>query len=251
MSQVPIALQMYTVRDDAANDFAGTLQKVAETGYVGVELAGTGGMPATALRALLQDLGLQIAGSHVSLQALEGDLNTALDYNSDLGNPRIVCPWLPVERRNEEGYQALADSLNRVGSACKSRGMELLYHNHDFEFDSFGGQTGFDILFGSTDPGLVKIELDTFWAVKGGYDAAELIRKYSGRIPLIHLKDMTADDERTFAEVGEGTMDWPSIFEAGDANGAAWYIVEQDKCRRPPLESIRISLANLKKMGRA
>jgi sugar phosphate isomerase/epimerase len=250
MSQVPIALQMYTVRDDAASDFAGTLRKVADTGYAGVELAGTGGMPASALRALLQDLGLQIAGSHVSLQMLEDDLNAVLDYNSELGNPRVVCPWLAMERRTAEGYRALAESLNRVGAACRERGMELCYHNHDFEFERFDGQTGFDILFGSTDPGLVKIELDTFWAVKGGYDAAEIIRKYAGRIPLIHLKDMTDDDEKTFAEVGEGTMDWPSIFAAGDAAGAAWYIVEQDKCARPPLESIRISLDNLRKMGR-
>jgi sugar phosphate isomerase/epimerase len=241
---------MYTVRDDAATDFAGTLRKVAETGYAGVELAGTGGMPAADLRSLLHDLHLQIAGSHVSLQVLETDLNAALDYNAELGNPRVVCPWLPVERRTADGYRQVADSLNHIGAACRGRGLELCYHNHDFEFEPIEGTTGFEILFGSTGPDLVKVELDTYWAVKGGYDAADLIRKYTGRVPLIHLKDMTADESRTFAEVGEGTMDWPSIFAAGDEAGAVWYIVEQDKCARPPLESIRISLENLRKMGR-
>jgi sugar phosphate isomerase/epimerase len=251
MQKAPIALQLYTVREESARDFAGTMQKVARTGYPGVELAGAGGVSAKDLRFLLDDLGLQIAGSHVALNVLENELESALDYNSALGNERIVCPWLPVEQRTAEGYRRLADSLNSVGAACKARGMELCYHNHDFEFESFDGQTGFDILFGSTDPDLVKIELDTYWAIKGGFDPVELIRKHSGRIPLIHLKDMTADESRTFAEVGEGTIDWAPIFEAGDANGAAWYIVEQDKFARPPLESIRISLENLKKMGRA
>lgn len=251
MALAPIALQMYTVRDEAAADFTGTLRKVAETGYRGIELAGTGGMSALELRGLLNGLGLKIAGSHVGLQLLEGSLNEALDYNAELGNPRVVCPWLPVERRSADGYRALAESLNRIGAACNERGLELCYHNHDFEFEMYDGQTGFEILFGQTGADLVKMELDTFWAVKGGHDAAAIIRKYAGRVPLIHLKDMTADDEKTFAEVGEGTMDWPSIFEAGDAAGAAWYIVEQDKCARPPMESIRISLENLRRMGRA
>lgn len=251
MAQIPIALQMYTVRDDAANDFAGTLKKVADTGYVGVELAGTGGMTASALKALLHDLGLQVAGSHVSLQILEGGLASALDYNAELGNPRIVCPWLPVERRGSaDGYRALGGILTGIGAKCRERGMELSYHNHDFEFQTFNGQTGYDILFGASDPELVKVELDTFWVEKAGFSSAQFLRKYSGRVSLIHLKDMTADDQQTFAEVGEGTMDWPAIFEAGDACGAEWYIVEQDKCARPPLESIRISLENLRRMGR-
>jgi sugar phosphate isomerase/epimerase len=86
---------------------------------------------------------------------------------------------------------------------------------------------------------------------RGGRVRAAYIRRYSGRCPLIHLKDMAADEKRSFAEVGEGTMDWPAIFAASEAGGARWYIVEQDTCQRPPLESVTLSLRNLRAMGKA
>jgi sugar phosphate isomerase/epimerase len=252
MAQPPIALQMYTVRDDAARDFIGTLREVAGIGYAGVEFAGTGGLSAAELRRLLDDLGLRVAGSHTALNELEGNLNAALDFSQAIGNTFVVCPWLPQERRGSaDGYRALGDLLNRAGAACKERGLQLCYHNHDFEFQQFDGQYGLDILYAATDPNLVQAELDTYWIKKAGVDPAAYIRQYAGRAPLIHLKDMAADEKGSFAEVGEGTQDWPSIFAASEAGGAQWYIVEQDTCPRPPLESIAISLRNLKRMGKA
>jgi sugar phosphate isomerase/epimerase len=251
MSKIPVALQMYTLRDVAANDFAGTFKKVADLGYAGVELAGTGGLSAAELKKLLDGLGLQIAGNHVGLQLLESDLNAALDYNAEIGNKNVVCPYLPEERRKSaDDYKTLAALLNKVGATCKERGMQLCYHNHAFEFDKFEGQAGLDILFENTDPDLVKAELDTYWVKYGGEDPAAYIRKYSGRVPLVHLKDMTNDEKRTFAEVGEGTMDFNAIFEASEEAGVEWYIVEQDSCQRPSLESVEISLRNLKSMGK-
>jgi sugar phosphate isomerase/epimerase len=129
--------------------------------------------------------------------------------------------------------------------------MQLCYHNHDFEFRQFDGRYGLDILLGATDPELVKAEVDTYWVQKTGVDPAAYLRQYAGRCPLVHLKDMTADESRTFAEIGEGSMDWSAIFTAAEAGGAAWYIVEQDTCRRAPLESVAISLRNLQSMGKA
>jgi sugar phosphate isomerase/epimerase len=252
MPQLPIALQMYTVRDDASRDFAGTLRKVAEIGYAGVEFAGTGSLSAAELRRLLDDLGLRVAGSHTGLDELEQNLRVALDFSQAIGNTTVVCPWLPQERRGSaDGYRALGDLLNRVGAACKERGLRLCYHNHDFEFERFDGQYGLDILYAATDPSLVQAELDTYWIKKAGADPAAYIRRYAGRAPLIHLKDMAADEKGSFAEVGEGIQDWPAIFAASEAGGAEWYIVEQDTCPRPPLESIAISLRNLKRMGKA
>lgn len=252
MARIPVALQMYTVRDDAAQDFAGTLKRVAEMGYAGVELAGTGGLSAGDLKTLLDDLGLQVAGSHVGLPQLEGELDSALDYYSELGAKFIACPWIPDERRTEQGFRALADALNSAGAKSRERGIQLCYHNHDFEFREFGGITAFDMLFGATDPELVKVELDTYWVEYAGHSAADLIRRYAGRIPLVHLKDMTGSATPTFAEVGEGTMDFQAIFSAcEESGGVAWYIVEQDKCERPPLESARISLENLRRWGKA
>jgi sugar phosphate isomerase/epimerase len=252
MPQLPIALQLYTVRDEAARDFTGTLRQVAEIGYAGVEFAGTGGLSAEELRRLLDDLGLRVAGSHTGLDDLERNLSAALDFSQAIGNPYVVCPWLPQERRGSaDGYRALGDLLNRVGAACKERGLQLCYHNHDFEFQRFDGQYALDILYAATDPNLVQAELDTYWIKKAGVDPAAYIRQYAGRAPLIHLKDMATDEKGSFAEVGEGTQDWSSIFEASEAGGARWYIVEQDVCPRPPLESVTISLRNLRAMGKA
>ncbi len=252
MASIPVALQMYTLRDAAARDFVGTLRQVAEIGYAGVEFAGTGGLSADDLRRLLVDLNLRVAGSHTGLPELETNLNAALDYNQALGNEFVVCPWLPQERRGSaDAYRALGEVLNRAGAACKARGMQLCYHNHDFEFQQFEGQYGLDILYAATDPELVQAELDTYWIKKGGTDPAAYIRQYAGRCPLIHLKDIAADEGGSFAEVGEGTQDWPAIFSASETAGARWYIVEQDSCPRPPLESIAISLRNLRAMGKA
>src|SRR5436853_835239 len=249
MPQIPIALQMYTLRDESARDFAGTLREVAKIGYAGVEFAGTGGLSAAELRRLLNDLNLRVAGSHTGLDALEGDLNAALDFIQALGCEFVVCPFLPEERRQSaDDYRALAEILNRAGATCKQRGLQLCYHNHAFEFQRFDGQYALDILYRATDPDLVKGELDTYWIRKGGADPAAYIRQYSGRCPLIHLKDMAADEKQSFAEVGEGTLDWPAIFTAAEAGGARWYIVEQDVCPGPPLESIARSLRNLQAM---
>src|SRR5688500_13260887 len=191
MAQIPIAVQMYTLRNETERDFAGTLKKVAEIGYTGVEFAGTHGFTAGELFRVLDGLGLCPAGSHCSLNALEKDLNAVLDFNQEIGNEFVVCPWLPEDRRRSaDDYRALGEVLNRVGAACRERGLQLCYHNHDFEFQRFDGRFGLDILYSATDPALVKAELDTFWIKKAGEDPAAYIRKYSGRAPLIHLKAM-------------------------------------------------------------
>jgi sugar phosphate isomerase/epimerase len=252
MTQPPIALQMYTLREESERDFVGTLRKVAEIGYAGVEFAGTGGLTAAELRRLLDDLNLRPAGSHTGLEQLETNINAALDFNEALGNRYVVCPYLPQERRaSADAYRALGELLNRTGAACQERGLQLCYHNHDFEFQQFDGQYALDILYAATDPKLVQAELDTYWIKKGGVDPAAYIRQYSGRCPLVHLKDIAPDAQGSFAEVGEGTQDWPAIFAASEAGGAQWYIVEQDRCQRPPLESIAISLRNLRALGKA
>ncbi|MGC8667929.1 MAG: sugar phosphate isomerase/epimerase family protein [Chthonomonadales bacterium] len=252
MTRIPIALQMYTLREEAAKDFRGTLRRVAAIGYAGVELAGTGGLAATELKAVLDDLGLAVAGSHVGLDQLENNLAEVLRYNVALGNRYVVCPYLPEDRRKSaEDYRRLAERLNTIGRECKEAGLQLCYHNHAFEFERFDGRTGYDLLFGATDADLVAAEVDTYWAEYAGHDAADLIRRLSGRVPLIHLKDMAGKPQGAFAEVGEGVLDFAAIAAAAHAAGTHWFIVEQDVCARPPLESVEISLRNLRRMGLA
>lgn len=253
MSKLPIALQLYTVRDQCERDFAGTLRHVARIGYTAVELAGTYGLGARDLAGLLQDNGLQVVGSHTGLDQLEDNLQDVLDFNQTIGNKHVVCPWLGEDRRKSgDDWKRTAALFNTIGQACRERGITFCYHNHAFEFEQFDGRAGLDILFDEADPTLVHSELDTYWVAYGGQDPAEYARKLAGRVPLVHLKDMTeVEGQRTFAEVGEGIMDWPRIIAACQEAGALHYIVEQDTCRRPSLESVEISLNNLRRMGYA
>jgi sugar phosphate isomerase/epimerase len=250
MTKNPIAVQMYTLRDLTATDMAGTLRAVAELGYRAVELASYGGLSAAELRVVLDDLGLQAVGAHVALDRLEHQLDDALADMRALGASYVVCPWLAPERRNADGYHALAQSLNQIGEIAQQQGLQLCYHNHDFELERFGDQSGFEILFGETDPALVKSELDLYWVAFAGNDPVDFIRRLAGRVPLAHLKDMAAGS-RAFAEVGQGTLDFPSILAACDEAGVEWMIVEQDRSERSPLESIGMSLEYLRSLGRS
>ncbi len=252
MSQLPVALQMYTVRDVAERDFLGTLRQVAQIGYAGVELAGTGGLSAPELKAALADLGLVAVGSHTPLHVLESDLADVIEFHQAIGCPHVIVPWVPLERRQTlDGWRQVAASLNRIGREVRQAGLYLCYHNHAFEFEPFDGKFALDWLYELTDPDLVKAELDTYWMQYAGQDPAAYIRKYADRVGLLHLKDMEPGDERMFAEVGEGVLDWPAIFQAAEASAVRWYVVEQDRCRRPSVESARLSFENLKKMGKA
>jgi sugar phosphate isomerase/epimerase len=248
--KLPVCVQLYTVRDECAEDFPGTLKSIKEIGYAGVELAGLNGYSAAEVKKFCDDLGLIITSAHVPLEAFESDLDqVAADYTT-LGVKYVVVPWLAEDRRqNLAGYATLGATLAEYGKKLSAHGLSVGYHNHDFEYKTKEGDTyGLDTLFGAGDPANLKVELDTYWVKKGGADIAAEITKYAGRIPLIHLKDMAEDG--FFAPVGTGTVDYTALFAAAEAAGSEYYIVEQDSCReQSPLESIKISFDNLVKMG--
>jgi sugar phosphate isomerase/epimerase len=247
----PISLQFYTLRDESAKDFVGTLAAVAEIGYGAVELAGYGGMTATQLRAECDRLGLRVSGAHTPIDRLEKDLKNVISELQTLGARYAICPWLGPDRRPDEaGYHALAATLNQIGAECAEAGLTFAYHHHDFELKRFGDTTGLHILLNNSDPELVKAEIDVYWASYAGFEPVALLHELAGRVPLVHIKDMTPAPERTFAEVGQGTLDIPGILAAADAIGVEWLIVEQDRCQRPALESIRMSREYLRSLGR-
>jgi sugar phosphate isomerase/epimerase len=251
--RLPVALQLYTLREQMKDDFRGVVRAVAGMGYDGVQFAGYGGLSAPEMRTLLDDNGVRPAGTHTGLDTLEGDLEAELDYNQAIGNRWVICPAIPEARRRDlAGWRDVAASLNRVGERCVARGLLFGYHNHSFEFPPIPdgeGRRGLDVILGETDPRHVFWEPDVYWIKKGGADPAAMIREYAGRVPITHLKDMTGDERATFAEVGEGTLDWPAILDASDAAAVEWHCVEQDRCDRPPLESVRLSLEHLRSWG--
>ncbi|HEX2032739.1 MAG TPA: sugar phosphate isomerase/epimerase [Chloroflexota bacterium] len=251
LQRLPVALQLYTVREQLKDDFRGVVRAVAEIGYDGVQFAGYGGLSAVELRRLLEETGLRPCGTHTGLETLERDLEREIEYNQAIGNEWIVCPSIPEARRRDlAGWREVAAALNRIGAACAEQGVRFGYHNHAFEFSEVApGTRGLDIILGETDPSLVFWEPDVYWVFKGGADPAEMIRTYAGRVPITHLKDATRDERQTFAEVGEGALDWPAILEASQVAGVVWHCVEQDRCERPPLESVRLSLEHLRSWG--
>lgn len=247
MKPIPVALQMFTVRDLAAKDFVGTVRKAAALGYVGIETNWPFDIPVKELKLVLDDLDLKLMATHCALPQLEGNLQTAIEDNAYIGNHYLVCPYMPEDRRRDlQGWQKTAETLNGIGEKVCAAGLELGYHNHAFEFQLFDGRPALDILYTLTDPKLLKAELDVYWIQYGGADPVAYMRKYGHRAPAIHLKDMDPSD-RSFAEVGEGTVDMAGVMREAAAAGVVWFVVEQDHCKRPSIESARLSLENLRR----
>ncbi|SHE09697.1 Hydroxypyruvate isomerase [Chlamydia abortus] len=249
MGRMGIGLQMYTLRDETARDFPGTLRKVAALGYEGVEFAGYGGMTPPQLKNLLEELQLRAIGSHVSVSDLKDRLEEVVEMNAAIGASYVVCPYLTVEQRSEG---ALADTVSLFQKASRElakHGIRFGYHNHDFELtETVGGERLFDRLFGMMSNEECFVEMDVCWVHHGGQDPLEYIRKYAGRVPLIHLKDMRTleDGKAQTVELGQGEIDLPAVISAAGSAGAEWLIVEQDHCQNPPLESIETSMRWLK-----
>ena len=252
MPKIPIGLQLYTLRDDAEKDFAGTVRKVAALGYSSVELAGHGGLSVRELSALLEDNHLTVAGSHIPLETLEADLAKVIEENLKLGNTHIVVPYLAAERRKDaDGYKQLAGILTGFGETLQTAGLTLCYHNHDFEFLPLeDGRLGEDILLENSDPNFVKIEADAYWIMKAGQDPVAFVKQHPGRVPIVHLKDRDLTDG-SFAPVGTGDLPLDALIAAALASGTKHFLVEQDLCKIPPMDAVTLSYNNLKAKGYA
>ncbi|MFF2449517.1 sugar phosphate isomerase/epimerase family protein [Neobacillus sp. NPDC058068] len=247
MTKIPVAVQMYTLREESEKDFAGTLKKVAELGFDGVEFAGYGGLTAKEVKALLDEYGLQAAASHVPLEQLKNNLTGVIEEQKIIGSKYVVCPYLPPDCRREEDYQALIPFLNQTGETCLSEGITLCYHNHDFELERLSdGRTALETIFNDTYADNLHTELDVYWLTKAGEQPVEWMDRYKSRTPLIHLKDMTTDEEQFFAELGTGGVDIEAVLNKGKEAGVQWWVIEQDMSRLTPFESIEISMNYLK-----
>ncbi|MFW6188902.1 MAG: sugar phosphate isomerase/epimerase family protein [Planctomycetota bacterium] len=250
MPRIPIAVQLYSVREDCERDLPATLQAVFDMGYEGVEFAGYYGYSARELRQMLDDLGLSVAGTHTGLNTLTGDdLKRTIEFNKTLGNRFLVCPAMPGDRREtEDDWRQNADLFNELAEKVAKHDMQVGYHNHHFEFQPVNGGKPWDIFASNTRDDVV-LQLDTGNALHGGADPVELLKKYPGRAHTIHLKEYS--DTREAPLVGEGEVDWKKVFELCESQGQTeWYIVEQESYRFEPIECIARCLENLEEMGK-
>jgi sugar phosphate isomerase/epimerase len=249
MSAPRIALQLFTVREELEEDYTGCLRQVSDLGYSAVQLTGNIPYSATEMRSILDNVGLDVAGMHVALEELEGNLSQWVKFSSTIGTDDLVCPFLPEERRRtREDWLQTAELLDDIGARCRDAGKRLSYHNHSFEFTRLDGAYALDLLYERTSPENLYAELDTYWVAHGGANPTDYIEKYAGRLPMLHLKDMADDEERSFAEVGSGILDWEAIHRTSLEAGVEWYIIEQDVCKQPPMESARESLEYLEEL---
>ncbi len=251
MSRPVVGLQLYTLRTVINDDPAGVLRQVAEMGYEAVELAGFAGLTAEEFKAALDEAGLKAVSSHASLQAVEDDFDAVVEQARLFGYSYVGLGSVPAELRgSRENWVATAQRLSAVGKRLREEaGLTFFYHNHAFEFEEqYDNDYGLDLLYANSDAQNLQAELDTYWVQKGGENPVEYLKKYAGRTPILHIKDMGADGD--FAEIGTGSLNWPAIFSAAEAGGVQAYIVEQDTCPGNPLDSVRISIENLKKMGK-
>ncbi len=221
-----VGLQLYTLRTEMSQDFAGTLARVAGLGFKEMEFAGYMGNSANQVRGMLDANGLTSPASHIQLQAIRDNLEGEIEFAQTLGQKYIVVPVVAASERTIADYHRHAEALNRAGEACKAAGLKMGYHNHDFEFATIDGQRPYDILMDETDPELVTMELDLFWITKAGVDPLEYINKYPGRFSMLHVKDMDANGG--MADVGRGTIKFAELFSHVDTGGFEHYFIEHD-----------------------
>lgn len=243
------AAQLYTLRNELEQDFPGVLRELKRMGWHAVQISGLRGYQPEEISEVLKETGLSVAGMHVSLELINNELPEVLRQAELFSTKDLVVPFLPETLRTELGYRLVKSNLNELARKLKRMGYTLSYHNHDFEFaTTVEGKDALSFILEPAEDNDILAEIDVYWVKKTGRDPLTYIQSYGGRMPIIHLKDMTDDEEATFAEIGTGVIDFLPILRWGEANGINWYAVEQDVCKRPPLESLAISLDNLRRM---
>lgn len=267
----PIAYQIYSAREEASKNLDAVLEQVASIGYDGVEFAGFYGHSAEDVKAMLDRHGLVALSSHVPMQLMEADMFGILSFHQKIGCKYIAVPFLDDQSR--PGGPRFAQTLcmiQKFGTLCKAAGMQLLYHNHDFEFEKLSGQYGLDFLYDAIDCGILQTEIDVCWVKYFGEDPAAYIRKYAGRCPVVHLKDyegeksdipvfeLLGQQSQTkpgemrfqFKPFGYGKQNAQEVVAAAIECGAKWFVVEQDIATPyTPMEAAEMSMNTLRTLG--
>jgi sugar phosphate isomerase/epimerase len=248
-----VGLQLYTVRDAMRKDFAGTIAKVATTGYKEVEFAGLFDHSAADVRAILDKNGLAAPSSHVGYDVVEKQWPETIAAARTIGQGYIVCPWIDEKvRKSPDGWKRVAEFFNKAGETSKASGIQFGYHNHTFEFQpdpNLGGKLPYDFLLENTDPKLVIMEMDLCWISVTGQDPVAYFKRYPGRFPLVHVKDVkkmpkvtpgktdeflnTDFEKHEMTEPGSGVIDWKRIFAQADEAGIKHFFVEHDNPADP------------------
>ena len=247
-----LGIQLYTIRDAVSENVEKALEKLAEMGFKNLEIYGYNGSffgkTKNEFQQILKNTGLKVISSHhtsglldTNKGTLQNDWEKSVEDLHFLGAEYMVCSYLFPEERTKKTYKKLPELLEKSAFITKNAGIQFAYHNHDFEFEVFENDENFyDFLLKNTSPDLVKMELDLYWISKVGKNPVDYFEKYPGRFPLWHVKDLEAETQN-FTEIGNGIIDFETIFAAKEKAGLKHWFLEQDESKNDIFESIKTS----------
>lgn len=245
----PLGVQLYSFREQMLEDATGTLELIADLGFSEVESARSSkglyyGLTPSEMKAVCKDLGLILRSGHVHL---DDQWQQTLAQAAEAGQEYVVCSTMPSNGQTIDNYQRVADAFNQAGEDCAAMNMKFGYHNHEYEFEQDKGRILFDVLLEETDPALVHMELDLGWVVAAGQDPQDYFKRYPGRFPLWHLKDMDLwENEST--EFGKGGLDIAAMMKSRQSSGVKHIFIEQEEYASSPAESMRHNLDYLRNL---
>lgn len=273
MKKFKVALQLYSIREDMEKDMDAALKRVKEIGYDYVEFARYFGRTAQQVRVLLDKHGLECVSVHQKIDIFAEEGQAAIDFLKTIGAKFCSIPWYDKEKlKGSDEWENTVEIFSKLAGNLKDNDIQLVYHNHEFEFEKAEGKFLLDWIFEEV-PG-INPQVDTCWVHYAGYNPADYLLKYSGRVSIVHLKDFVCKNlaagpvyalidekgnERTgsredngfeFRPVGYGIQNFPDILEAAEKAGADYVVVEQDQSPdRPAMESAKLSREYLKTLG--
>lgn len=267
---LPVALQLYSIRDVLDRDFEGSIRQIAEMGYDGVELLGfSDELPAREVRSILDGCGLSAVSAHCPFDVMRNAPEETFEKADLCGCRRLVIPWMDIFSYAPDRLDQTLEQIAALGQRAREHGLTLQYHNHDFEFTKIGEEYILDLLYRTIPADCLQTQLDTCWVRVAGEDPVAYLKKYAGRAPTVHLKDFSGtkgrgmydligktaarekkDTDFAFRPLGGGKQDIPSLLQASEEAGAEWVIVEQDESPdMPTLQAAQISRQYLKSLG--
>lgn len=244
-----VGLQLYTVKDAMLSDARGTLKILSDIGYKELESARSEkgnyyGLTPKEVKVICKDLGMNMRSGHVHI---DENWERSVAQAAEAGQEYLVCSSLPSNGQTIDNYKKVADTFNKAAEDCKKAGLKFGYHNHEYEFDKVDNQVLYDILLENSDPELVLMELDLGWVVVTGNDPVDYFKKYPGRFPLWHLKDMKKDHPES-TEFGKGQVDIKKMMQNAKSSGMKYFFVEQEEYAENPIKSIQHNFDYLKKL---
>lgn len=244
-----VGVQLYTFRDEMATDARGTLKQIAAIGFKKIESARSDkghyyGLTPVEMKTVCEDLGMNLVSGHVHL---DENWQQTMDEAAASGQEYLICSTMPTDGQTADNYKAVGETFNKAGEDCKKMNLKFGYHNHAYEYESEGDQVLYDVLLDNTEADLVYMELDLGWVVVSGKDPLDYFKRYPGRFPLWHLKDMNMSKKES-TEFGKGGVDITAMLQNREASGVKHIFVEQEEYASTPMESMKYNLDYLNKL---